>query len=192
MLCLAAVLGVLPGLNTASAVPAPKRPKLPTIYALIYVGLGKNDPDNAKRIAGALEDLRGYGARGAVRDPKVNALPIVQDTERKLGWIGRDDWAKSKTRVTSLEGTAIVRVWFTEGDPEEQVLIINAIARAYVNNQQEIFRDAVKALEREKVDYIKANNRPLNKEEERTFRRRGEAVKHLPHVIEWANLTEKP
>ncbi len=39
---------------------------------------------------------------------------------------------------------------------------------------------------------VKANNRPLSKEDERVFRRREEAIKHLPYVIEWANLPEKP
>jgi hypothetical protein len=191
ILGLATVLGVLPTLTTVPAAPAPKRTKMPEIYALIYVGLGKNDPDNAKRIADALQLLRGTGARGAVRDPKVNALAIVQDKEKKLGWIKRDEWAESKTRAANLEGTAVVRVWFTDGSPEEQVLIGNAIAHAYVKQEQDRFRGAMEGLEREKRDYLRDNG-PFTKKAERVFRRQEEAIKHLPHVIEWAALPEKP
>ncbi len=191
---LAAMLVVLPGLTTMSAAPLPDRAKPPAIYALVYVGLGKSDPDNAKRIAAALHDLPGC-ALNAVRDPKVNALSIVQDQEQRFGWIERDKWAKSKTRAASLEGTAVVRVWFNDGSPEEQVIIANAIARAYVTIQQEICRGAPKGLEREKAFFKAQKERAgasITKEEERVFRRREEAVKHLPQVIEWANLPEKP
>jgi hypothetical protein len=188
ILGLAAVLGVLPALTTTPAAPAPKRPKTPEIYALIYVGLGKNDPDNAKRIAAALHDLPGT-ALGAVRDPKVKALQIVQDKERELGWMGRDDWAKSKTRAANLEGTAVVRVWFTDGSPEEQVILVNAIAREYVQDEQNRFRGALEGLEREKREYLRDNG-PFTKKVERTFRRQEEAIKHLSHVIEWASLPE--
>lgn len=195
LLSLAAVLGVLPALTTTPAAPAPKRAKMPEIYALIYVGLGKNDPDNAKRITVALQDLRGYGARSAVRNQKVKALSVVQDQEKKLGWIERDNWAESKTRTANLEGTPVVRVWFTDGSPQEQVLIVNAIARAYVENQQEIYRDALEGLERYKKKFKAQQERAgakVTEEDEREFRRQEEAIKHLPHVIEWASLPEKP
>jgi hypothetical protein len=211
-LSLAAVLCVLPGLMTtmpAAPAPAPEQGKPPAIYALVYVGLAKNDPDNAKRIAVAIEDLRGYGARAAVRDSKVEALSIVQDKdpnvktrsivqegkEQTLSWIERDEWAKSKTRAAGLEGTAVVRVWFTDGSPEEQVLIVNAIARKYADNQQEIFRDALKEHERYKADFKKqqeATGARVTEEDERVFRRQEWAINHLPHVIEWANLPDKP
>jgi hypothetical protein len=193
-LALAVVLGVLPGLATLPAAPVPAKTKPPAIYALVYVGLGKNDPDNDKRIASALHDLP-CCALNAVRDPKANALSIVQDQERKLGWMGRDDWAKSKTRAASLEEAAVVRVWFTDGSPEEQVVIVNAIADAYVKDQQTLFRDALKKLERYKADFKAQQERAgakVTKENEREFRRQEEAIKHLPHVIEWASLPEKP
>lgn len=188
---LVAVLGVLPALTTMPAAPAPKRAKMPEIYALVYVGLGKNDPDNAKRIAHALQSLPGSGARGAVRDPKVNTLRIVQETEKELGWIERDKWAEGKTHAASVEGTPVVRVWFTDGGPEEQVLIVNAIAREYVKDEQHRFRGALEDLERRKRDYLRDNG-PFTKEVEKGFRRQEEAIKHLPHVIEWASLPEKP
>ncbi len=167
---------------------------MPEIYALVYVGLGKNDSDNTKRITAALQGMPG-SALGAVRDPKVNALPIVLDQERRLGWIERDKWAKSKTRVANLEGTAVVRVWFTEGSPEEQVIIANAIAHEYVKDQQERFRGALDGLEKEKAEFRAMKEREgakVTKEDERVFRRREEAIKQLPHVIEWAALPEKP
>lgn len=191
ILDLATVLGVLPGLTTTFAAPAPKRAKLPEIYALVYVGLGKNDPDNAKRITHALQDLRGSGARGAVRDPKVNALPIVQDQERKRGWIERDKWAESKTRAASLGDAAAVRVWFTDGSPQEQVAIVNAIAREYVKDEQHRYRGALEDLERRKEEY-RRDSGPFTKEVERAFRRQEEDIKHLPHVVEWACLLDKP
>lgn len=190
VLGLAAVLGVLPALTTTPAAPAPKRAKIPEIYALIYVGLGKNDPDNAERISHALQAMRGSG-RHVVRDPKVNALRIVQDKEEKLGWIERDKWAESKTHAANLEGTSVVRVWFTDGSQHEQVVIVNAIARDYVEDEQNRFRGGLEGLEREKRDYLKHNG-PFTSKVERTFRRREEAIKRLPHVIEWATLPEKP
>ena len=90
--------------------PVPKRDreKNPDIYALIYVGLGRNHPDNARRIDHALRSLPS-SARGAVRDPKVKALPIVQEKEKKLGWIEHNTWAENRTRAASVEGTAVVR-----------------------------------------------------------------------------------
>jgi hypothetical protein len=194
ILGLAAVLGVLPALTTTPAAPAPKKPKLPEIYALVYVGLGKNDPDNAKRISHALQSLPG-SALGAIRDPKVNALPIVQDKERELGWMGRDDWAKSKTRAVNLEGTAVVRVWVTDGNPQEQVILANAIAREYVKDEQHRFHGALEDLERYKKQFKEQQEHAgakVTKEDEREFRRQEEAIKHLPHVIEWANLPDKP
>jgi hypothetical protein len=187
-------LGLLAGLTTMPAAPAPDRPVGPAIYALVYVGLGKNDPDNAERIVVAIANLRGSG-RGAVRDPKVNALSIVQEKEKKLGWIERDKWADSKTRAANLEGTAVVRVWFADGSPQEQVLIVNAIARTYVNDQQEIFRDALKEHEKYKANFKKqqeAAGAKVTEENERVFRRQEEAIRHLPYVIEWACLPEKP
>lgn len=195
LLCLAAVLGVLPGLTTVSAVPAPRRPKTPTIYALIYVGLGKNDPDNAKRIDVALQSLPNQAGSALRVDAEVNALSIVQDKIKKQGWKELDAWAKSNTRAANLEGTSVFRVWFTDGSPEEKVVFANGIARTYVEGWQEIARSCggLKGLERYKANYIKnIVMRPLNKEEERSFRRQEEAYKHLPHVIEWAALPEKP
>jgi hypothetical protein len=184
------VLGVLPALTTMHAAPAPKRAKIPEIYALVYVGVGKNDPDNAKRIAAALQGLPGSAHR-ALSDPKVRGLAIVQDKETKDGTRGRNEWAKSKIHAASLEGTAVVRVWFTDGSPQEQVLITDAIAREYVKGEQERFRGALEGLEREKRDYLRDNG-PFTKDVERTYRRQEEAIKHLPHVIEWASLPEKP
>src|SRR5262249_24663885 len=151
-------------------------------YALIYVGLGKNDPDNDKRIATAVKALPGTAHR-ALSNPKVNALPIVQDRETRLGTIGRNDWAKSKIRTASLEGTAVVRGWVTAGSPEEQVILINAIAREYVEHQQEFSRDRLKDLEsdknRFKVQQEQAGARVTEKDE-REFRRQEEVLKHPP------------
>jgi hypothetical protein len=195
VLSLAALLGVLPELTTVPAAPAPNTPKMPEIYALVYVGLGKNDPDNAKRIDVAIQELRGSGARGAVRDPKVKALPIVQDKEKKLGWIERDKWAESKTRAASVEGTAVLRVWFTEGSPEEQVIIINAIVLDYVKDQQEFCRNALKRAEiheREVRAMKQHEGMEWTKEDERICRSQEEAFKHPPHVLEWATPPEKP
>lgn len=191
VLGLAAVLGVLPVLTTTTAAPAPKRPKTPEIYALIYVGLGKNDPDNPKRISHVLHDLPNTPHGAFCDDPKVKALPIVQDKETKLGWTGRNDWATSKMRAAKLEGTAVVRVWFTDGSPQEQVILANAFARQYVKNEQNRHRGALEDLEKRKKNYLRDSG-PLTKENERTFRRQEEAIKHLPHVIEWASLPDKP
>jgi hypothetical protein len=195
ILGLVAVLGVLPALTTTRAAPAPKRTKTPEIYALVYVGLGKNDPDNAKRIAVAIQELSNSAARGAVRDPKVNTLPIVQDKEKELGWIERDKWAESKTRAANLEGTAVVRVWFTDGSPQEQVAIANAIVREYVKDKQEFSRGALERLESYKKGFKaqqEAAGAKVTEKDEREFRRQEEALKRLPHVIEWASLPEKP
>jgi hypothetical protein len=213
-LSLAAVLCVLPGLMTtmpAAPAPAPEteRAKPPAIYALVYVGLAKNDPDNAKRIAAALKDLRGFGARAAVRDPEVKALSIVQDKdpkgktrsivvegkEHRLSWIERDEWAERMTRTANLDGTAVVRVWFTDGSPGEQVLIVNAIARTYVENQQETHRDGLKGLEECKLRFKgqqEAAGAKVTEEDEKVFQRQEWAIKHLPYVIEWADLPDKP
>jgi hypothetical protein len=209
VLSLAALLCVLPGLTYVPAGPEEPEAKQPAIYALVYVGLAKNGPDNAKRIAAALQELRGSGARGAVRDPKIKALPIVKDKdptvkssvsivdgkEQTVTWIDRDDWAKSKTRAACLQGTAVVRVWFTDGTPDEQVAIVNAIAGEYVKDKKELNRNALKEHEGYKALYKAQKERAgakLTEEEETVFQRQEWAIKHLPHVIEWANLPEKP
>jgi hypothetical protein len=115
------LLAVLLGVNTRlPAAPLPDSAKTPAINALVYVGLGKKDPDNAKRIDPALHELRTRSSE-AIHDPKAKALPIVQEKGKKVGSIERDKWAESDTRVATLEGTAVMRVWFTDGTPEEQV-----------------------------------------------------------------------
>jgi hypothetical protein len=109
--------------------------------------------------------------------------------------MGRDDWAKSKTRAANLEGTAVVRVWFTAGSPEERVILANAIAGEYVKDEQNRFRDALKELEVDKIKFKARQERAggkVTEADERGFRRQEEAIKHLPHVIEWAALPEKP
>ncbi len=192
---LVVVLAVLLGLTSMPAAPAPERSKMPAIYALVYVGLGKNDPDNAKRIADSIQILRGSGTTGAVRDPKVNALPIVQKQEKTLGWIERDKWARNNTHAANLEGTAVVRVWFTDGSPEEQVLIINAIVREDFQPGPERIQAGLKELERSKARFKatqEASGAKVTKENERVFQRQEEAIRHPPHVIEWAHLPEKP
>jgi hypothetical protein len=209
-LVLAAVLGLLPGLMTTTpAAPAPPdRAKPPAISALVYVGLGRNDPDNAKRIAAALKDLRVYGSSAAVRDPKVKALSIVQEKDPKVktrsivqdgkeqtqSWIERDEWANSKTRTANLDGTAVVRVWFTDGSPQEQVLIVNAIARTYVNNKEEALPKAWEMFKHYKAGFKaqqEAAGVGVTEEDEKEFQRDERALNNPPHVIEWAELPEK-
>jgi hypothetical protein len=88
-----------------------------------------------------------------------------------------------------------VRVWFTDGSPQEQVLITNAFARKYVEGEQMRFRGALEDLERRKKDFKvqqEAAGAKVTENDERVFRRKEEAIKNLPHVIEWASLPEKP
>jgi hypothetical protein len=194
ILGLAAVLGVLPALTITPAAPLPKGARKPEIYALIYVGLGKNHPGNLKRIKAAIDSMSGTAHR-AFSDPKVRALPIVQDKEKQLGTIERNKWGGSKIRATSLEGTAVVRVWFTDGTPQEQVLIVNAFAREFADNEQELSRDALERQQhhkkRFKIQQEQAGVKVTEKDE-REFRRQEEVLKHPPHVIEWASIPDKP
>jgi hypothetical protein len=196
ILGLAAVLGVLPALTNTGAAPLPKgAKKKPEIYALIYVGIGRNHPYNAKRISGALQQLPRHFAFAAAREPKVQDLPIVKDKEKNLGRRGRDEWADSKTRVANLEGTAVLRVWFTDGTPKEQVVLVNAIASAYVKLQQEGDPTTLQRLQQDKSHFKKVREEAggkVTEEEEREFRFQEEVLKHLPHVIEWASLPDKP
>jgi hypothetical protein len=206
ILGLAAVLGVLPALTNTGAAPLPKgAKKKPEIYALIYVGIGKNHPYNARRISDALQsirianvppDRRGAGRFAFVtaREPKVKDLPIVKDKEKRLGEKGRDEWADSNTRVANLEDTAVVRVWFADGTPQEQVVLVNAIASNYVKSMQP-FRGALERHELDKRTFRKRREEAggkVTEEEEREFRLQEEVLKHLPHVIEWASLPDKP
>jgi hypothetical protein len=220
-LSLVAVLGVLGVLCWRTALPAgPAEPaKSPSIYALVYVGLGKNDPDNAKRIDDAVKGIRSYGSSAAVRDyPEVKNLAIVKDKdptvkssvsiiqgkEQTVTWIERDEWAKSKTRAASVGGTAVILLSFADGSPEEQVAIVNAIAKAYVDLWKGPYGgllkgmsvdDALKEEERWEADFRAMRAQaglPVTEEDERVIRRRKEGIKNRPYVIEWAKLPEKP
>jgi hypothetical protein len=167
-------LGVLLGLSTMlPAAPLPASAKTPAIYALVYVGLEKNDPGNAKQIDAALHDLRTCFSEAVVRNSKVKALPLVQEQEKKLGLIERDKWAESNTRVANLEGTAVMRVWFTDGSPEEQVLIVNAIAHAYVQTRRDLSRRALLDLATQEARF-KAQQKDagaqVTEKDEREFR----------------------
>ena len=206
-----AVLSVLCGRTPLPAGPAEPEAKGPAIYALVYVGLGKNDPDNAKRISAAVQDLRNRVTH-AIRVPKIKALPIVKDKdptvksstsivqgkEQTLTWIERDEWAKSKARAASIGGTAVIRVWFTDGTPQEQVAIVNATAEAYIKvllERRPGEDDPLEYLKRRKAAFKEMRDRaglPVTEEDERAFRRHEESIRNQPYIIEWAKLPEKP
>jgi len=212
-LSLVAVLGVLGVLCWRTALPAGpavETAKPPPIYALLYVGLGKNEPDNAKRIYDATHNLRSYGSMAAVRDyQEVKDLAIVKDKdptmkssvsiiqgkEQTLTWIDRDEWAKSKTRTASVGGTAVILVSFADGSPEEQVAIVNAIAEAYVKKEKGEPVSDLKLRERRIADIRATRARaglPFTEKDERAVEPRREWIENRPYVIEWAKLPEKP
>jgi hypothetical protein len=193
-LSLVAVLGVLCWRTTLPAGPAEPIKRLPP-HALVYVGLGKNNPDNSKRIDTAVNDLRCYGPDLAVCDAKVNALPIVQEREKELGGSGRKEWARSKTRAASVGGTAVILVSFADGSPEEQVAIVNAIADAYVKKEKGDPVGDLKLREQRIADFRAARARaglPFTEKDERAVEPRREWIENRPYVIEWAKLPEKP
>lgn len=192
VLCLALVLPAVSEVSNMPAAPIPAKAKSPEVYALVYVGWGKNDARNARRIADAIKNIQ-TSTDGAVRDPKVNRLPLVQEQERK-GWRERDAWARSKIRVEALDGTTVLRIWFTVGTPEEQALIVNAAVRHYLKQV-----DSWRSFRKESLDRHRAEpqrkkfaERGQLAEWEKSIQRLEEEINNLPRLLEWAAVKVQP
>jgi hypothetical protein len=100
---------LLPGLQGA---PVPE--KYPRIYALLYVGIGKNSSNIRKRVDNAINDVLNY---------QHITLPLQTDGKPMVGF--RPKEIGPGLRASRVEDLAVVRVWHTNKEPEKQVEYIN-------------------------------------------------------------------
>ena len=180
-----ALLGLLAALITPSFLESAHAPRqtYPEVYALIYVGKGKNDKVNAKRIAQAASEIAD-SARTVWDDPEVLKLAVAKEKKRDE----LSNWMKSKIRVGTLEGTSVLRVWLADGTPEEQAVIINATLRFYqkvVEKEREDLRGSIAGL---KATAMRAG---MLQQYEKKIQEREEEYNNLPRLLEWAAVKGK-
>src|SRR5579871_3024074 len=159
--------------------PAPRQ-TYPEVYALVYVGKGKNDRANVQRINDALSEIQDF-ARTVCHDPEVLKLPIFK--EKNMDELSR--WAKKQIRVGTLEGTSVLRVWLADGTPEEQAVVINATLRAYfklVEKYEQNDRRSLEKFRRNATQEGVLEDEKIKKE----IQEREEKVKSYPRLLEWA------
>lgn len=179
-ICLIAAL-LAPSLLESA--PAPRQ-TYPEVYALVYVGKGKNDKANAKRVAKAAIEITD-SARTVWDDREVLKLAVAKEKKRDE----LSNWMKSKIRVGTLEGTSVLRVWLADGTPEEQAVIINATLRFY-QKLVEIERQNLRAGIDGKKETAKRVRMPQQIEKE--IQEDEEEYKSLPRLLEWAAVKGKP
>lgn len=179
-LCLAAMLGVLPSLTHIPAAPLPEKAKPPDVYALVYVGLGKNDRRNDDRIKYETNVLR---SRGAGDEEKSKA--VVEKIGGRMNAEEWNKWFNTKRRVETLDGAPVLRVSFTHGTPEEQAIIVNSVIRYYLKDVERRRKGLRRWLQIAKNNYPQvdaAEKARLDKVIPQTQ----EEEENLPRLLEWA------
>lgn len=179
---LLSLLAVLIAPSLLESAPAPRQ-TYPQVYALVYVGRGKNDKANAKRVAKAATEIA-ESAPTVWDDPEVRKLAAAKEKKREE----LSGWMKTKIRVGTLEGTSVLRVWLADGTPEEQTVIINATLRFYqkvVEKEREDLRGSIVGL---KTTAMRAG---MLQHYEKKIQEREEEYNSLPRVLEWAAVKGK-
>lgn len=127
-----------------SASPKPTK-KPPSIYALVFV---------ARRPAWEVRNRRKeqmvVEAAWARYHHEVNAVVLRADAVSRLKIVEKlkelpptepREWLRENLRVESLEDTGVLRISLEAGSPTEQVVIVNAAAKAYIRVASENRRE---------------------------------------------------
>lgn len=153
------------------AAPAPKAAQVnrtPSIYALVYVGKQPKWCPRELHQRGQIAHFNNDEVRkAALADHSVAGLKVVKEQKDAR------EWLKKNLRVESLQRTNVLRISFTDGSPNEQAAIINAVAKAYhdlvIERQRDqllkrIYEDGVKELTKfhEKVSSLEKEIAELN------------------------------
>lgn len=178
---LAAVLILLPALAERPktlAAPAPRR--YPDVYALIYAGTGHNLAENGKRVVKATDDI-------------LKEFP--------------PDWRK-KIRIGRLEGTAVLRIWATQGQPQDRARVINEALEKYYHSYAATSSEARQQI-RERLELLcyhkrlvemqnardekeKAARKQTLKSSRKNLQEMWEYYDSLPRPLEWATVKDRP
>jgi capsular polysaccharide biosynthesis protein len=181
------ILSLLTALIVAiSLESAPAPPQMyPEVYALVYVGKVSYEGGNNVRTAWVGMVIT-RGMDKICNDPEVQKLAVV----KKHGEL--EKWMRSKIRVQRLENTFVIRIWFAEGTPEEQAVIVNAIMRMCQTKIDEVRQRETAALKQSKLQ-IKNDKKKgtVNARDEKTIKRREEELRALPIILEWAAVPGK-
>lgn len=109
--------------------------KSPSIYALVFVekrpGLQEISCRNRHMKYEAAHCTHGDASVGILRTDSISRLTVVRKQKDAPRWL------REHIRVDSLEDTGVLRIWLAAGTPEEQVVIVNAVAKAYVDEANE-------------------------------------------------------
>lgn len=154
---------------SATAAPVPKKSKLPEVYALLYVGSGINDKENAKR------------------------LDKVADVLRSL--CGTRD--KKDFHAESVQGTGVLRVWYTSGTLEKQAEIINMYVDRHMygaTRDRDSTEDVLKGQKRDLQQLLEKD--PTNAQGIHNWKKNikytEEKLRGIPHLLERAVLPAMP
>jgi hypothetical protein len=159
------------------------------IYALVYMGKGSDEEANTNRLQLTLQKI-GHCADKAARTniPEVRKLTVAKDKTRNE----LCDWMKAKIRVGTLEETSVIRVWFTDGTEDEQVIIINAILRVYLKENDAEGQDRRSDIDNRKRFLAGKKGRPTPTPGQlKQFQKDEEEYNCLPRLLEWAAVKGK-
>jgi hypothetical protein len=184
------LFAVLAALPFATGAPLPDKAKGPKVYALIYVGIGKNDANIGQRVKDALTEIResvafAYSSGNSGRGGRLP--PILKEANKS------QRWTEYALRVAPVDRTGVVRVWLTDGTPEEQVAIVNCIVRAYLEKKENKIHRVFRGFKR--IENMLAQGILLPQKVEINLqiatKERDEALAALPLPLEWAALPKK-
>jgi hypothetical protein len=165
------LLGVVAGMQAENSAKveqgtAPEAKSLPSIYALLYVAKkpGVTDLDRYRREqAASFKSIPVLYT--ALKEPKVADLKVVKAAAKPAEWVRKH----IQTEFADKDGH--FRLTVTGASPEEQVILVNAIAKAHLRLEEpdrEILLNAVKIYKDSLPGYrarLKEKEAWLSKEE---------------------------
>jgi hypothetical protein len=168
--------------------PAPERRQTyPEVYALLYVSKGSDEKVSSMKWLRILiltryvhEKNREYN-KLLWEDPELRKLAVVQQKDRDE----LSKWMLRNIHAQTLENTSVIRVWFTDGTPEEQAVIINATLRAVLKEMET--RQERWTKQRKSLVKRFQENEDFKQKWERDY----EVNVIIPSILEWAAVKGK-
>jgi len=147
------MLLVLAGQTLAAPPAAPASPpnKPPSIYALVFVAKRPAWETRSSRKDQLVDEaawVRYFSDvnYAVLRADTVSRLKVVEKLKKDGGRREARNWLREFLRVESLEDTGVLRISFAAGSPREQVVIANAVAKAYIQMAGDFRRERYESI----------------------------------------------
>jgi hypothetical protein len=131
------------------------------MYALVYVGKPPASIPRGWHLRTQIGRLDNGVLNAVLRADSVAELEIVKERQRARAWFKEDGpaWLKKYLHVESLEGTDVVRISFSYGSPKDQVAVINAVAKAYldvlIDRERKSLRVAIASAKKNRAESLR-------------------------------------